>query len=292
MTDQAASAPPALFDLPAEFSRVETAAAVVVPVPYDRTSSWKRGSAAGPAAILEASRFVELYDLETDSEPYRHGLAALPPVVWDGPPERLAERVADQVDNLLEREQIPIVIGGEHSVTIGAARAAAARFPKLSVLQIDAHGDTRESYRGSPYNHACVMARLRECCPIVQVGVRSLDAEELPSLDRTRVFFAHTIVGGTDRTWIDRVVDLLTDDVYVTIDLDAFDPSVLPATGTPEPGGLGWYDMTELLARVASHRRVRAFDIVELCPAEGHHASAFTAAKLLYRFLAMILASR
>ena len=283
---------PAFFDLPAEFSDVSQAAAAILPVPYDRTSSWKRGSAAGPDAILDASQYVELYDIETDSEPYRRGVAAMSPVVCNGPPEELAERVADRVGELLDRGQLPILLGGEHSVTIGAVRAAADRIPGLSVLQIDAHGDTRESYHGSGCNHACVMARVRERCPIVQVGIRSLDLSELASLDRSRVFFAHQIIGAKDQSWMSRVVDLLTDDVYVTIDLDAFDPGVMPATGTPEPGGLGWYDVTGLLAKVAAHRRVRAFDVVELCPSAESHASAFTAAKLVYRFLAMIFKTR
>ena len=158
-----------------------------------------------------------------------------------------------------------------------------------AVLQIDAHADTRETYQGSTHNHACVMARVRELCSIVQVGIRSVDAEEVPSLDQERVFWAHQIATAPDGAWMERVVDLLTSDVYVTLDLDGFDPSIVPATGTPEPGGLDWYQVTGLLARVARKRRVVGFDVVELLP--GHPPSAFTAAKLIYRFLAEIFAA-
>ena len=171
----------------------------------------------------------------------------------------------------------------------GAIEAVADRFPDSSVLQIDAHGDTRESYHGSTHNHACVMARARERCPIVQVGIRSVDTPEVAGLDPERVFYAHRIAAEPDEGWMDRVVDLLTPHVYVTIDVDAFDPAIVPATGTPEPGGLDWYQITGLLARVARSRRVVGFDVVELLP--GHHASAFTAAKLIYRFLAEIFQS-
>jgi agmatinase len=171
-------------------------------------------------------------------------------------------------------------------VTIGAVRAAAAAYPRLSVLQIDAHADTRESYQDSTHNHACVIARVRELCPVVQVGIRSVDAKEVQGLDLGRVFWAHEIVRDAEDAWIKEAVELLTRDVYVTIDVDAFDPSVVPATGTPEPGGLDWYHVTDLLAAVARKRRVVGFDLVELLP--GHPPSAFLAAKLIYRFLAQI----
>jgi agmatinase len=196
------------------------------------------------------------------------------------------------VGTILDCRQLPIVLGGEHSVTIGAVRAAADRHPRLSVLQIDAHGDTRETYRGSSHNHGCVMARVRERCAIVQVGIRSLDPSETALLDRDRVFFAHEIAASRDRRWMERAAGLLTEDVYVTIDLDAFDPGFMPATGTPEPGGLDWYTVTGLLDIVARRRNIVGFDVVELLPTPGLHACAFTAAKLVYRFLGMIFARR
>jgi agmatinase len=277
------------FDLSQEAAKPADAAAVILPVPYDATASWIKGSRGAPEAILEASQHVELWDIETGSEPWRYGIAGVEPVEFDGRPEDLADEVADRVRGLLSNGCLPIVLGGEHSVTIGAIRAAAEAYPRVSVLQIDAHADTRESYQGTTHSHACVMARARELCPIVQVGIRSLDTEEVPNLDRGRVFWAHDIVRDPDDSWVEDVVELLTREVYVTIDLDAFDPSVVPATGTPEPGGLDWYQVTDVLAAVARARRVVGFDLVELLP--GHPPSAFLAAKLIYRFLAEIAAA-
>jgi agmatinase len=282
--------PRVFFDLPEEITTSSSAAAAILPVPYDATSSWLKGADGGPAAILDASQYVEMWDIETRSEPWRRGIVTLEPVELDGPPERLADSVAERVGAILDREQLPIVLGGEHSVTIGAARAARDRYPSLSVLQIDAHADTRESYHGSTHNHACVMARVRERCPIVQVGIRSVDTDEMRDLDEARVIWGHEIAADPSGPWISRAVDLLTDDVYVTIDLDGFDPSIIPSTGTPEPGGLDWHQVNNLLARVARDRRVVGFDVVELLP--GHPPSAFTAAKLIYRFLAEIFQSR
>jgi agmatinase len=281
---------PAFLGLPAEFTDPRRAAAAVIPVPYDRTSTWHKGADAGPRAILDASAAVELYDIQTRGEVWRRGVATLPPVQCDGPPEMLADLVHGRVDEVLARGQLPVVLGGEHSVTIGAVRAVKTRFAGVSVLQIDAHADTRETYEGSPFNHACVMARVREWCPIVQVGIRAIDAEEVARLDPARVFFAHDIAAADgNRAWMDRVAALLSDEVYVTIDVDGFDPSLVPATGTPEPGGLGWHQVNDLLARVLGRRRLVGFDVVELCPAPGQHASAFTAAKLAYRILSMAL---
>jgi agmatinase len=240
--------------------------------------------------LLEASTQVELYDIETGTEPYRRGIVTLDELRFDGPPDALADEVERRTAAILQRDQLPIILGGEHSVSIGAMRAVAAAFPGMSVLQIDAHADTRESYHGSPCNHACVMARARELGPIVQVGIRSLDASELEALDAERVFWAHELHGGDE--WMAQVVELLSDDVYVTIDLDGFDPAYVPATGTPEPGGLSWRQVNDLLAAVTASRRVVAFDVVELLPQPGDHASDFLAAKLVHRLLAMIFARR
>jgi agmatinase len=282
-------AEPTFFDLPPEAADPADAAVLVIPVPYDGTASWIKGTAGGPRAIREASRQVELWDIETAGEPWRYGIAAQPPIELPDSPEALAERVAGRVAAALEAGRLPVVLGGEHSVSIGAIRAAAAAYPRLTVLQIDAHADTRESYEGSTHNHACVMARARELCPIVQVGIRSVGTEEVPGLDPDRVFWAHEIVRDRGGAWIDEVVGLLTHDVYVTIDVDGFDPAYVPATGTPEPGGLDWHQVNGLLSRVAQQRHVVGFDIVELIP--GHPPSAFLAAKLLYRILAEIFAA-
>jgi agmatinase len=283
---------PGFGGLPPEFRDPAAAKIAILPVPYDETSTWKKGADRGPAALIAASGQVELYDIPTGTEVYRRGIATLEPIAFRGPPERLADLVDEQVRELFQQEKFPVLLGGEHSISIGAIRAAAACAPNLSVLQIDAHGDTRERYEGSAFNHACVMARAREWCPIVQVGLRAIDIEETKAMQRERVFFAHEIAGSADRSWIDRVVSRLTPNVYVTIDLDAFDPAYVPATGTPEPGGLSWYEVDALLRRVAAERTVAAFDVVELLPDEHHWASDFFAAKLVYRFLSLIFTAR
>ncbi len=281
------------FDLPPERRDPATARASVLPVPYDRTSTYVKGADRGPAAILAASRQVELLDVESGREPTRRGVLTLRPVVVDEGPERLAGLVRAAVGRELDAERLPIVLGGEHSVSIGAIEAAAERFPGLGILQVDAHADTRESYEGSTHNHACVMARAREHGPIVQVGIRSLDASELEGLDLDRVFFAHDIVAarGTPRArdWMDAAVARLPEHVYLTIDLDGLDPSIVPCTGTPEPGGLTWDEVTGLVQRLAANRRVVAADVVELCPMPPMHASEFIAARLVHRLLAMLL---
>ncbi|HCT43964.1 MAG TPA: agmatinase, partial [Phycisphaerales bacterium] len=210
-------------------------------------------------------------------------------------PIKLAPLVRERVTAALRNAQLPIVLGGEHSVTIGAVEAAAECCGPISVLQIDAHGDTRETYHGSTHNHACIMARAREHASIVQVGIRAIDAEELESMDRDRVYFGHQIDAWTranDTSWMDRAIAQLEDRVYLTIDLDAFDPSILPSTGTPEPGGMDWFTITELVRRVAQQRTIVGFDVVELCPNPNHHASDFIAAKLVYRVMSEILAAQ
>jgi agmatinase len=280
------------FDLPAELTDIESARAAILPVPYDRTSTWMKGADRAPEAILAASRHIEFFDVATGSEPSQMGIATLDPLLCEGPPEELADRVDDRVGALLGKGVLPVILGGDHSVSIGSIRAAVRHFPAITVLQLDAHSDTRESYEGSAFNHACVMARARELCPIVQVGIRAVDGDEMTTLDLERVFFAHHICGPVaSPDWIDRVVGLLGYDVYVTIDLDCFDPAYVPATGTPEPGGLDWYQVTALLEQVAMRSRVVAFDVVELLPTPGQWASDFLAAKLVYRFLGQIFAN-
>lgn len=278
------------FELPEEMAFLDSAAAAVLPVPYDRTSTWKKGADRAPAAIIEASHHIEWYDPVVGEEVCRRGIATLDPVLCHAGPETLADLVDDEIVTLLERGVLPVILGGDHSVSIGAIRAAAREVEGLSVLQIDAHSDLRDEYAGSRFNHGCVMARAREWCPLVQVGIRAFDITELPLLDAQRVVYAHQINGpGAQADWIDRAVDQLGERVYVTIDLDGFDPAYVPATGTPEPGGLDWYQVTGLLERVAKQREVVAFDVVELLPTPGQWASEFLAAKLVYRFLGLIL---
>ncbi len=285
--------PPGFGGLPREFRSAKESAIAVLPVPYDGTSTWKKGADRGPAALIEASANMELYDIQTKSEVYRRGIVTLPPIIHRGSPDTLADRVEAAVSAICAEGKFPVTLGGEHSISIGAMRAVAKQFKDLSILQIDAHGDTRESYHGSSCNHACVMARARELCPITQVGIRAIDVEEVPAMKRKRVVFAHEIIGRADhRGWIERVVAQQSKHVYVTIDLDAFDPSIVPATGTPEPGGLLWHHVDQLLQRLCRKRKVVGFDVVELLPTPGQWASEFVAAKLTYRLLSEVFRAR
>lgn len=286
---------PGFLDIPAEFTQPD-AKVQVIPVPYDATSTYRKGADAGPQAMIDASAQIEWYDIETGAEHYRQGICTQEPVCCDAhDPIKLAPLVRERVAEALRNDQLPIVLGGEHSVTIGAVEAAAERRGPISVLQIDAHGDTRNEYHGSTHNHACIMARAREHASIVQVGIRAIDAEERAGMDADRVYFGHQVdawARSNETSWMDRVVSQLEDRVYLTIDLDALDPSILPSTGTPEPGGLDWGTINELVRRVARAREIVAFDVVELCPNPNHHASDFIAAKLVYRVMCEILAAR
>ena len=280
------------FELPEELADINSAKAAILPVPYDMTATWKKGASRAPAAILEASHHIEAYDVVIDVEPRQCGIATLEPVEFDGPPEELANLVDARVAELIEGGILPVTLGGDHCISIGAIRAAARLIPNLTVLQLDAHTDTREEYLGSTHNHACTMNWARQWCPIVQVGIRAVDGPEMPLLDQERVFYAHQICGSNGSSdWVDRVVELLTEKVYLTIDVDCFDSSIVPATGTPEPGGLDWYQVDALLERVAKHREVVGFDVVELLPTPGQWASDFLVAKLIYRFLGRIFSS-
>jgi len=270
-------------DLPKENSQLETSKIVILPVSYDGTSTWGKGADKGSEAIIEASANMELYDIETDSEVYKKNIFTAKPIIEKGAPEKMVKKVKLAVSELLALNKFVVTLGGEHSVTAGAVQAYAEKFKNLSVLQLDAHADLRPGYQGSKYSHASVMARIRELCPIVQVGVRSMDIIEKPFIDKARVFFAENIYNQTD--WQDQAINKLTDKVYITIDLDVFDPSVLPSTGTPEPGGLGWYQVLEFLKKVILKKEVVGFDIMELCPDKNERSSDFLAAKLIYKLL-------
>jgi len=276
-------------DLPKEYSVLENARVVVIPVPFDHTSTWLKGADKGPAAIIEASTHMELYDIETDSEVYKKGIFTAEPLDGQELPEDMVEMVAEQVRQYLQDNKFVVVLGGEHSVSIGSARAHLANNADITVLQLDAHSDLRDEYEGSKYNHACAMARIVELCPIVQVGIRSMDSTEKEALDTSRVIFAREI--STNKNWIEKVLSKLSKNVYVTIDLDVFDPSIMPSTGTPEPGGLLWYDVLGVMRTVFENRNVVGFDVVELCPDERNKAPDFLAAKLIYKLLSYKLGS-
>ena len=269
--------------LPEEYADPENAGIVIIPVAYDGTSTWIKGADKGPTAIIEASANMELYDIETDSEVYRKGIYTEDTITREITTTEMINAVNGTVQYYLEKNKFTVVIGGEHSVSIGSIKAHAEHYANLTVLQLDAHADLREEYNGSIYNHACVTARIKEFCPVVQVGIRSMDSTEKESMDKNRTFFAEDIYNNTD--WIKKVISILSDNVYITIDLDVFDPSIMPSTGTPEPGGLLWYDVLELLKAVSNKNNVVGFDVVELCPDDRNKAPDFMAAKLIYKLL-------
>ncbi len=266
-----------------EYCNVKDAQVVILPVPYDATGTWIKGADRGPAAIIEASANMELFDIETNSEAYRKGIFTHAPIGTGAAPEELVHAVRDKVGELIRQGKCAVVLGGEHSVSIGAIQAHAEMFPDMCVLQLDAHSDLRDEYNGSRLNHACVMARARESCPIVQVGVRSMDSSEWESMDRERIFFADDI--RKNSAWVRDVVSLLTGKVYLTVDLDVFDPSIMPSTGTPEPGGLSWQEVLKLVREVTQQKELVGFDVVELCPNPQNKAPDFLASKLIYKIL-------
>lgn len=269
--------------IPETNAQLSTSKIVLLPVPYDGTSTWGKGADKGPEAFLEASENMELYDIETDSEVYRKGIFLAEAITEKSSPEKVVDAVYHKVKELIRRKKFVTLFGGEHSISIGAIRAMNESFNNLSVLQLDAHADLRKSYLGSQYNHACALYEANETTNLVQVGIRSMDASERALMNEEKVFFAHDLA--TDEYWMDSAIEALTTNVYITFDLDAFDPSVLSATGTPEPGGLQWYETLEFLRRVFTEKKVVGFDIVELCPSGHSRSSAFAAAKLYYKML-------
>lgn len=261
----------------------------VLPIPYDGTSTWQKGADRGPDALLQASANMELYDIETDSEPWRAGIVTLAPQAGFASPEAMVASVRAEADAVLADGLTLVGLGGEHSVSIGLIQAHAAKWPGLTVLQFDAHGDSRDQYEGSKCNHACVMARAAECADYVSVGIRSLDVSEKARLAPGRTIFAHEIesVDETAR----RILGRFTGPVYITIDLDVLDPSEMPSTGTPEPGGLSYRQLKGLLKAVCRERQVVGFDVVELMPRPENRAPDFLAAKLVYQLMAFVLES-
>ncbi|HEX7317151.1 MAG TPA: agmatinase [Pyrinomonadaceae bacterium] len=276
-----------------ELSSFERARVVVWPVSYEGTVSYGVGTGEGAMAVVDASRNMELYDEETDAEVYRLGIHTTevsPPVE---PPEAMMKSLLERARELVGADKFVCMIGGEHSVSGPVIQAHAERYENLSVLQIDAHADLRDTYDGTPHSHASIMARVvRDLkLPAVQVGIRSISAEEARSLDEfpTRIFWAKDIAGRTD--WWEEAVAGLTENVYLTIDIDGLDPSLVAQTGTPEPGGLGWYEVLGLIRTLARSRRVVGMDLTEYAYVEGYSASAFLCAKLIYKSLSYIFES-
>ena len=304
------SIPASLRDLPYEpphnflgldedGSDFESSSVVILPVPYEATVSYGHGTAKGPASIIDASRFIELYDQELDREPADVGVATLPGLhlTRAGAAEAVAQ-LSEAYERVLDvaGDRFVIMLGGEHSISSAPILAWADRLEakgrRLTVLQVDAHTDLRDEYEGSEYSHASIMARVMGRVDIVSVGIRALTSEErelVRSRDDITMFLADEIHGRAD--WIEQVVDALGDDVYITFDVDALDPSLVPTTGTPEPGGLQWYDAIGLLRRVFETRNVVAADVVELAPAPGQPAPEFLVAKLVYKMIGYRFAS-
>ena len=273
------------------YSSRESSRVLVWPVSYEGTVSYGTGTAAGAMAIVDASRNMELYEEETDSEAYKIGIHTLEEFRSRETPEEMMRDLYEETRELINDGKFLCMIGGEHSVSAPVIKAHAEKYHNLSVLQIDAHADLRDTYDGSPHSHASIMARVVKDLriPSVQVGIRSISAEEVRLLQTgipTKIYWAKDIAGRTD--WINSAVDSLTENVYLTIDIDGLDPSIVPTTGTPEPGGLGWYETLKLIKRLAMKRRVVGMDLVEYSYFENYDSPAFLCAKLIYKSLAYI----
>ena len=265
------------------FATRERAAIYLQSIPYDGTSTWGKGADRGFEAFLEASYNMELYDIETHSEVFREGICMLPE--WSGfeSPEDMYQTVLQRTRELLKENRFLTFFGGEHSISIGIIEAFREKYQDLTVLQIDAHADLRPSYDGTPYNHACALHKASKTTNLIQVGIRSMDISEREHLDPYRCYWGHELNG--DEFWMDESIQQMTDQVYITFDLDALDPSIMPATGTPEPGGLGYNQVVKYLSRVFEERNVVGFDLVELAPIRELHSPQFLVSKLYYKML-------
>jgi agmatinase len=259
---------------------------VILPVPLDRTTSYVAGTRNGPHEILQASSHMELWDEEIAADVHPIGIFTLPEMELPfGEMAPLMDEIQRVASEILSRDKFLVTLGGEHSITPPLVAASAARYPGLSVLQIDAHADLRDTYMGTRHNHACAMRRSLEHAPVTQVGIRSMSTDEAAVVGslNTTVFYDHSM--RRDPAWIDRVVDTLSDVVYISIDVDGMDPAIMPATGTPEPGGLSWYEILALLRATIARRTVVAADVVELSPIPGLMAPNFLCSKLVYKIL-------
>lgn len=282
---------PNFLGLPGEFAALQRSRFVVLPIPYERTTSYLKGTRLGPQHLINASHQVELYDEETGLETWKAGVHTMPPVPLENEPSKYFAAVANAVEPLVRMGKFVLSIGGEHAVTEGPLAGVARVHPRVSVFHVDAHCDLRDEYEGSIYNHACAARRMMEYADkIVQVGIRSVSEDEKRHTNTKRVttFLMHE--HRDMKALVPQVLKELGETVYISIDLDGLDPSVIPGVGTPQPGGLGWYELLDLLRAVIRGKNVVAADVVELCPIEGQVISEFAAAKLAYRMMGYVYA--
>ena len=269
--------------IPLQYTNRATSNIYLQSIPYDGTSTWGKGADKGFDAFMEAAENMELYDIETGIEVYKEGIHILNEAPDFATPQQMFDYTYQNAKSLLQDEKFLTFFGGEHSISIGLIKAHYEHFEDLTILQLDAHADLRKEYDGTPYNHACAVYDAGKNANLVQVGIRSMDISEKEEMNYDKVFFADEIK--YNNYWDDQAMDQMTQNVYITLDLDVFDPSIMPATGTSEPGGLHWYLVTSFLRRVFEERNVVGFDIVELAPIAGLHAPQYLAAKLYYKML-------
>lgn len=267
--------------LPDPYGALESAAIVLLPVPFDKTTTYSHGTDKGPSALIEASRHLELYDIETNAEVYLKGIHTAAPIEASSSEEML-EKSYEATKSFLDQGKFVVVVGGEHSISYAPIKAHLEKYPSLTVLQLDAHADLHPAYENNRWSHASAMARVKELgIKIVSVGIRSMSSVELINVDLPNTFYAHELTNN----WIEEVIARLSGPIYITFDLDAFDPALMPSTGTPEPGGLFWNETMQLLKRVMKEKKVVGLDVVELCPNANNAAPDFLAAKLIYKML-------
>ena len=269
--------------IPEQYAKLDRSEIVLIPVPYDGTSSWQKGADKGFEAFLEATENMELYDIETNSEVYKKGVFIAEIIDENTTPEAMVEQVHKTVKKYIQKNKFVTVFGGEHSISIGTIRAFKDSFKNLTVLHLDAHADLRDTYEGTTCNHACAVYEASITTNLIQVGIRSMDSSERDAMNTDKVFFAEQMI--YDDSWPDRAIELMTDQVFITFDVDVFDHSIMPSTGTPEPGGLLWNETIEFLKKVFKEKEVVGFDIVELCPNPTNKAPDFMIAKLYYKML-------
>lgn len=269
--------------IPEQYAKLDRSEIVLIPVPYDGTSSWQKGADKGFEAFLEASENMELYDIETNSEVYKKGVFIAEIIDENTTPEAMVEQVHKTVKKYIQKNKFVTIFGGEHSISIGTIRAFKDSFKNLTVLHLDAHADLRDTYEGTTCNHACAVYEASKTTNLIQVGIRSMDSSERDAMNTDKVFFAEQMIYYD--SWPDRAIELMTDQVFITFDVDVFDHSIMPSTGTPEPGGLLWNETIEFLKKVFKEKEVVGFDIVELRPNPTNKAPDFMIAKLYYKML-------